>query len=153
MAKMNAFQMLTQSGTGAGQVSLKLKKEESQSIVESVHKEVIQGQLAQLEGKVQREIDAQRKTEDNSDEEDPQMQSFLNAIDLGDDEEELKAMDEELDEPETDQNKPWSLLYHAFSCIERLLEHQDKKSVTAVINAPVRLATTSLRFSHALYNS
>ena len=58
--------------------------------MESVNNEVIKGQHDILESKVQQVIEAQRKmNEDNSDEDEtPEMQSFLKAIDLGSDDEE-----------------------------------------------------------------
>lgn len=31
--------------------------------------------------------------------------------------------------PESDQSKPWTLLYHAFACLEKLTEFQDQKTV------------------------
>jgi len=66
------------------------------------------------------------------------MKNFLQAIQLLDEEgddhgptqEDLEAAD---DDPERQSNnKQWTLLYHAFSCVEKLIENQDKKSTIAM---------------------
>jgi hypothetical protein len=64
------------------------------------------------------------------------MKNFLRAIQLLDDEASDQGQAEDVaDEvdPESQSNeKQWTLLYHALSCVEKVLENQDKKAAVAV---------------------
>lgn len=65
------------------------------------------------------------------------MKNFLQAIQLLDDEGDQGPTQEDLEAGEDDPdrqgtNKAWTLLYHAFACVEKLIEHQDKKSTIAM---------------------
>lgn len=129
MAKMNAFQMLVQSGN---QNSLKLTKHEIGSIVDAVHVDAIKPHLELLNEKLAHRKQLLAKAEESSDEtENEDMKNFLKAIDLGDESEEASQAKEEESEPETDQSKPWTLLFHGVSCLEKLLEFQEARTVTA----------------------
>jgi len=68
-----------------GHNSLKLKKDEIKQILETVNSEVIVGQLESLEAQVE---DSKANNDDSGSEEgDPEMKTFLQGIDLMDDEE------------------------------------------------------------------
>jgi hypothetical protein len=82
--------MLVQSGSGDKAASLKLKKDEITSIIDTVFQDVIKPQLDVLNEKIQKRkalFASARDDESSSEEENPQMKSFLKAIDLGDDSE------------------------------------------------------------------
>lgn len=119
---------------------MKLKKEETEGILKTVASEVIDPQYAALTSQIEAKQEALAKLryqEDDSDaEQNPQIKSFLSAIDLGDDSDDearSKQLSEqcEPEEPEADaeRNKPWTLLYHALLCVEKLMQHQDLKLV------------------------
>jgi len=108
---------------------LKLKKDESRAILETVWTEVISDQLERLEAKLE---ESRKRANEQSDSEDDDVKGFLQAIDLISEEEQSKVL-EDADEPEGDQSKPWTLLYHALMCIEKLVENQDKRFVVTML--------------------
>ena len=59
------------------------------------------------------------------------MKNFLQAIELLDDEGEDKEAVADDDTENHNNNQEWSLLYHALSCVEKLIENQEKKAVIA----------------------
>jgi len=96
----------------------KLKKDEIKQIMEAVYSEVISDQLQILKDQISSQVDEQNS--ENDEVQDPKIKGFLQSIDLMEDEDE-----EEMSKiaVEADQNKPWTLLYHALSCVEKLIEN------------------------------
>ena len=117
LAKLNALQLLAET---------KLKGAEITQILEQVLRDVIKPEAKLLEEKVEKSKAPDQ--DDNEDKISDGMKNFLEAIDLGDSEDEVQEQQGE------DLNKKWSILFHGLSCLERLLEkQQDKKSIMVIL--------------------
>lgn len=134
LAKLNALQLLAEGGVNQ---SNKLKTQEIGQILNSAFQDGIADEVSSLQRKVdQVSITVKQEAGAQEEEADASMKSFLRAIQLLDDEAsdqgQADALASEADPESQSNEKQWTLLYHALSCVEKVLENQDKKAAVAV---------------------
>lgn len=130
LAKTHALQMIAQSGKNR---TNKLKAAEIHSIVSALSEDTLKTEIGALQSKVERTAEKeQEKVQKDSSGIDLKARSFLQAIDLigesdGDAGEEAELA------PEAEGEQTGTLLFHALSCLEALMEHQAKAQVVTCL--------------------